>query len=42
MVVAKKREAEEGEEVKKEEVGTTMEEKLEGKIIADVVIAIIR
>jgi hypothetical protein len=42
MVVAKKREVEEKEEVKREEVRTTTKKKLEGKNIAGAVTATIR
>jgi len=42
MVGVRKREAEEEKEVKKQEMGTTVEKKLEGMTIVDAVIAIIR
>lgn len=42
MVGVRKREAEEEKEVKKQEMGTAVEEKSEGMTIVDAVIAIIR
>jgi hypothetical protein len=42
MVAVRKREAEEEKEMKKQEMGTAVEAKLEGMITVDAVIAIIR
>jgi hypothetical protein len=42
MVVVGKKEAEEEKGVKKQEMGTVVEKKLEGMTIVDAVIAIIR